>query len=129
MFDAALILIIIFAVVAVRIAKAVALQSPIFTEFNQPGSLRFAVFLYPLAPMALVLGTWRIGVFLTAVLAATCYIPGLMLAHRLSKGLERAGTDRVKAAREIASEAFVAALGGLLCVSVYFVIATAISFI
>ena len=124
-----LVIFIVFAVVAVRITSAISRESPIFIEFRQPTTLRLAALLYPLGPLILFIATLRIGFLLAAVLAVACYVPGLILARRLSKGLERAGTDRVKGAREVASTALIAALGGLIYVTVYLLLTTGMAFI
>jgi hypothetical protein len=124
-----LVILIVFVVVTVRITRTVSRESPIFVEFNQPTHLRLATFLYPLGPLILLIATWRIGFLAAGALAAACYIPGLVIARRLSNGFERAGTDRVKAAQEIASEAFVAALGGLIYVCVTVLLLVGLTFI
>ena len=118
---------ILFCVMAVRIALSVFRESAILREFNQSRVLAGVVFLFPLGSLVLLAGVARWGVFVAFPLAAACYIPGLMVAHRLSIALERTGTDRVKGIRNVASQAFGTALVGLAYVVAVAVLAFAIS--
>jgi hypothetical protein len=120
---------ILFCVMAVRIARAVFRESAIFREFNQSRVLGAVVLLYPLGPLVAMVGAWRLGAVLAFTLAAACYFPGLLVARRLSHALERAGTDRVRGARSAASEAFGTAIVGFLYVAVLFVLTFAVAFI
>src|SRR5713101_4532957 len=116
MFDIAFL--ILFSVMAVRIAKAVSRESAIFREFNQSRALAIVVFLFPLGPIVLLVGSARLGLPLPFVLSAACFIPALILAQRNRQAFERAGTDRVKKAQGAVLEAFGIALAGLIYVSV-----------
>ena len=118
---------ILFCVMSVRIARSVLRESAIFREFNQSRALGLVVFLFPLGSLVLFAGVGRLGALLAFPLAAICYVPGLIVAHRLGNALERAGTDRVKGVRSAASQAFGTALVGLAYVAAMFVLVVAIS--
>jgi hypothetical protein len=109
----------VFAIVAINIAKVMSSQSGVLTELNQPTGLKYAAVLYPVGPVVLLFAPWVLGFLPAAVIAAACYIPGLIQAHRLSKGLDRAGTDRVKLAQRAASEGMFAGCSGLIYTSLY----------
>jgi hypothetical protein len=113
-----IVLFIAFGVMAVRIARAVYTESAIFLEFKQSRSIAALVFLFPLGPIVLLLGSFRLGWLVAIVLAAACYLPGLVVAKRRLAAFERAGTDRVHPARSAVSQAFGTALAGLLYVAV-----------
>lgn len=107
-----------FGVMAVRIARVVHTESAIFLEFKQSRSIGALVFLFPLGPLVLLIGSFRLGWLVAAVLATACYLPGLLVARRRVAAFERAGTDRVHPARSAVSQAFGTALAGLLYVAV-----------
>jgi hypothetical protein len=112
------VLFIVFGVMAVRIARVVRVESAIFLEFKQSRSIGLLVFLFPLGPLVLLLGTFRLGWLVAIVLATACYLPALLVARRRVAAFERAGTNRVHPAKRAASEAFGTALAGLVYVAV-----------
>jgi hypothetical protein len=114
-------LVIVFAVIAVRIARIVHAESAVFLEFKQSRSIAALVFLFPLGPLVLLLGTFRLGWLVAIVLATACFLPGLVVARQRVDAFERAGTDRVHPAKNAASRAFGTALAGLLYVAVVLV--------
>jgi NADH:ubiquinone oxidoreductase subunit 6 (subunit J) len=109
-----IILFIVFVVMAIRIARVVQAESAIFREFKQSRSIGALVFLFPLGQLVLTLGTYRLGWLVAIVLATACYVPGLVVSSKRTTAFERAGTDRVRRARNAASQAFGTALVGLL---------------
>jgi hypothetical protein len=111
-------LFIVFGVMAVRIARIVHAESAVFLEFKQSRSIAALVFLFPLGPLVLFMGTFRLGWLVAIVLATACYLPGLVVARRRVAAFERAGTDRVHPAKSAASQAFGTALAGLMYVAV-----------
>ena len=113
-----IILFIAFGMMAVRIARTVRSESAVFLEFKQSRSIAALVFLFPLGPLVLLIGTFRLGWLVAIVLAIACYLPGLVVARRRIAAFERAGTDRVHPAKSAASQAFGTALAGLLYVVV-----------
>ena len=113
-----IVLFIAFGVMAVRIARVVHAESVIFLEFKQSRSIGALVFLFPLGPLVLLIGSFRLGWLVAVVLAAACYLPALLVARRRLAAFERAGTDRVHPARSAVSQAFGTALAGLLYVAV-----------
>jgi hypothetical protein len=106
-------LLVFFGVMAYRIAIAVRHERPIFLEFGQSRNLGHTAFLFHLGPVAtlLLLGRSPLLAFLATI---ACYLPGLVLAHRVGAALQRAGTDRVNAAKSVATQAFGTALVGLI---------------
>lgn len=111
-------LFVVFGVMAVRIARMVHAESAIFLEFNQSRSIAALVFLFPLGPLVLITGTFRLGWLVAVILAAPCYLPALVVARRRVAAFERAGTDRVHPAKSAVTEAFGTALAGLLYIAV-----------
>ncbi len=105
--------VIFFGVMAYRVASAVRREAPIFLEFHQSKALGAIAFLFPLGPIATLFLVAR-NPLLALVAGLACYLPGLLIAHRITGALERAGTDRVKEARSAASQAFGTALVGLI---------------
>jgi len=111
MFD--LIVLIIFVIVSIRIARIAMSESAIFEEFNQSKSLSVVVLLFPLGPVALLTLPFLLG-WLPAVVAATlCYIPAFIISRKVHSGLEHSGTDRTDKAQKVAHQAFLASIGGL----------------
>jgi hypothetical protein len=70
-----LIAFILFAVMACRIVAAVKRESATFAEFRQSSAVAYTAFL----------SRWA---------CSACYVPGLVLARKLTAGFDRAGTDR-----------------------------------
>ena len=116
-----MVLFIAFGVMAIRIARAVHAESAIFREFKQSRSIGALVFLFPLGPLVLLIGSFRLGWLVAGVLATACYVPALLVAKRRLAVFERAGTDRVHSARTAVSQAFGTALAGLLYVAVFLI--------
>ena len=110
--------ILFFLAMAWRIARAVLRESAIFREFGQPRSLATLVLLFPLGPVAYLAAVLRLGWVPALIVAAACYLPALIAARRCLRAFDSAGTDRVRAAREAATEAFGTAMGGLIYVAV-----------
>ncbi len=113
-----IVLFIVFGVMAVRIARIVHVESAVFLEFKQSRSIAALVFLFPLGPLVLFLGPFRLGWLVAVVLATACYLPALVVARRRVAAFERAGTDRAHPAKSAASQAFGTALAGLIYVAV-----------
>ena len=115
-----------FCVMAVRIAKAIRQNAAIFREFNQPRTLAFLVFLFPLGPFILLFGIRYLPFLLVPIAAAGCYLPALLAARKPIQVFERAGTDRVNRALRASREAFGIAVGGLIYVAIVSLIAIVI---
>lgn len=120
---------ILLCIMAIRIAMAVLRESAIFREFNQSRALGAVVLLYPLGPLVVLIGTWKLGAVLAFALSAACYVPGFMIARRVGNALERAGTDRVKEARSVATQALGTAIAGFIYVAAVFLLIFAAAFI
>ena len=113
-----LILIVVFAVVAYRLSAALSRESSILAEFGQTKALTFAVLLFPLGPMLLILAPLVLPSLVALMAAAVCYLPALLVARKQDRALQMSGTDRVNAARSTVESSFGAALAGLLYVVV-----------
>lgn len=109
-----IIFIVFFGVMAIRVAVAVVQESRIFREFNQSRSLALVVLLFPLGPIVYLASVFRLGWVIAVIAAAACYLPGLVIARQRLSAFERAGTDRVRKARNAATQAFGTAIAGLL---------------
>ena len=116
-------LLLFFGVMAYRIASAVSREGAIFREFNQPKSIGPFACLFPMGPIVLLTGVSRVGLLVSLVAAAGCYLPALFVARRRIQAFERAGTDRVKGALSASSQAFGTALAGLIYLGVVVVVA------
>lgn len=120
-------LLIVFCVMAYRIATAIYRESPIFREFKQPRALALVVMLFPFGPVMLLAGATRLPFPLAFIGAAACYVPALLIARRLGHAFEKSGTDRVKKAQAATSLAFGTALGGLIYTALLFLFAIAVA--
>ncbi len=120
-------LLVLFCVMAYRIAGAMRRESAILREFRQPRALAFLVLLFPLGPIAVWSVVFHTPYLLAFVAAAVCYLPALLLARRMELALQRAGTDRVRRARDAASQAFGTALIGLVYLAISLLYALAAS--
>lgn len=122
-------LLILFCVMAYRIAAAISRESPIFQEFGQPRTLAFLVVFFPFGSLVLFAGKFFLPAPLVLAGAAACYVPAFISARSVGSALERAGTDRVRAAREAVSQAFGTALVGLAYVGLSLLYTISVSFI
>ena len=125
MFDIAFL--ILFCVMAYRIATGIFRESKIFEEFKQPRTLAFLVMLFPFASFVLFVGIARLPFYLAYFGAAACFIPALIISHRLGLAFEVAGTDRVKDAKKAVSQAFGTAIAGLIYVALNFIFAISVA--
>ena len=103
---------VLFAWLAYRVVTSVRRESAIFVEFGQTTAVAYTALLFPLGPLLMLLVGIRAPIP-AIVLCAACYVPSLVLARRASARFERAGTDRVRNASAAVSEAFGAAIAGL----------------
>ena len=122
-----IVLFIFFVVAAVRIFTLVRRESATFREFKQPQTLALVALLLPLGSVAMVL--FRATPLLAVTAALACYLPTFLASRRLNLAFERAGTDRVKKAHGAASQAFGAALVGLIYVASVFLYVLVISIV
>ena len=107
---------------AVRITRNVMQESAIFEEFNQSKSLIAVVILFPLAPVALLGLTSKLGWGPAVIVASACYLPAMVISRRQLKVFDRSGTDRTNRAKSAATQAFGTALVGLIYVALYLVL-------
>ena len=105
-------LLVFFGVMAFRIANAVSRETVIFREFHQPRTLLFS-----LGPLIVLAGLNRVGLVVSTIAGAMCYLPALLNARRLMHAFDTAGTDRVRRAHSTASQAFGTVLAGLLYIA------------
>src|SRR5690606_28917478 len=85
-------------VLAIRAFAGLRRESSVRHEFGQSGSLEALVLLYPVAPIALLLGSLALPRVLILVLAGAFFTAALLAASKQNSALERSGTDRVKSA-------------------------------
>ncbi len=122
-----IVLIIVFSVMAYRIATSIHRESMIFREFKLSRTLALAAMLFPFGPIGLFAGSVGLVFPLAYIGAAACYVPALLIARRLGNALEKAGTDRVKGAQTAISQAFGTALAGLIYVALHLVFVIAVA--
>jgi hypothetical protein len=125
-FDIALL--ILFCVMAYRIAAAIRRESAIFLEFQQSRVLGATALLFPLGPVTMFFLSARIPL-LALIVCVACYLPSLFIARRIGGAFESAGTDRVRGARAAVSQAFGTSLVGLIYTATVFTIMFASFFI
>jgi len=104
-------------IMAFRIFFAVSRESRIFREFGQSTLVGPLSFLFPAAPLVLIFGMRAIGIVPSLLLAAACFVPGLLMARRGMNAFERSGTDRTAGALSASTQAFGAGLAGLIYVA------------
>nr|BAF45178.1 hypothetical protein [uncultured bacterium] len=114
-------------VIAVRVIRAIIIQSEIFDEFGQSKALLFLVPLYPVGPLLMSFGAAYLPVVFVNMLVACCYTPGLVVAKRQNSVFERAGTSRGRDAKEAVMSAFSGALIGIISLSALMVLSFAFS--
>lgn len=123
-----LIFIIVFSTLAIRIAKSLKKESNIINEFNLPNYLIFLIMLYPLSPIILyIIGSSilystvdNLTLVVTTLAALACYLPGLIVAKRCLLKIDRAGTDRVRNAQNVITQAYMTAIGGIVYIIIVF---------
>ena len=118
---------ILFCVMAYRIATGIFRESKIFEEFKQPRTLVFLVMLFPFGSLVMFVGIARLPFYLAYFGAAACFVPALITAHRLGLAFEVAGTDRVKDAKKAVTQAFGTAIAGLIYVTLNFIFAISVA--
>ena len=108
-----IVLVFFFVVMTYRILKGLKYESAIFAEFKLPKTLNAYVLLYPLGPVTML---FLIGFspLIALITGFACYLPGFLSARKMSQSLEVSGTDRVKGASSVVSQAFGTALVGLI---------------
>ena len=111
---------------AYRINKAIYQESKIFQEFKQPRILALMVILFPVGPFLLFSNATGLPLPFATATSAACYLPALLLAHKVGQAFENAGTDRVKKSQAIVSQAFSTALVGLIYVTIVFIFSIAV---
>jgi hypothetical protein len=119
-------LIIIFGVMAFRVVIGVNREADLITELKLPMTLVAVMPLYPAGPFLLLIGADSMPFPLAFIAAAACFLPGLLIANRFLKGVKAVGTERVKALRGVATEAFGTAIAGLAYVGINLILATAV---
>ncbi len=115
----------LFFVMAYRISRGIFREAGIFREFNQSRALGLEVLLFPIGPMLIFYFSVR-APLIGIGLAAACYLPALLHARAQSAAFERAGTDKVKAALSLVSQAFGTAIAGLIYIAVCLALALSI---
>jgi len=122
----AIVLMIYFTVAAVRISGTIGKEAAIFEEFKQSKSLRALVWLFPIGPLLMLVGTLFTPFLIAFALCLACYLPGMLVARSCIASFERAGTDRVRKAQEAVTQVFGNAVGGLVFTFAVLVIVLAV---
>ena len=120
-----LVIFITFAILSFRVANSIQNESAIFIEFNQPRTIGWLAFLFPLGPIIHVSLIYRFGLLPSIVLMVACYLPPLISAKQCISIFERAGTDRVNKAKEAAFQAYGTSIAGPVYTAVILVIRVA----
>lgn len=123
----AIVFLILFIVMAYRVAKIVVHEAPILEEFKQTKALGVVALLFPLGPIALTVLPYRTGWLPAVFVAFLCYLPALIIGHQHIKALESSGTDRTNAAAKGAHQAFGTALTGLVYIGLWLLFVLAAS--
>lgn len=113
-----IVLFIVFAVMAFRVAKSVRNESAIFIEFEQPRTIGWLALLFPLGPIIYLSLVYRVGWLPSIALMAACYFPSLISARKRISVFDCAGTDRVNKAKEAAFQAYGTSIAGLVYTAV-----------
>jgi hypothetical protein len=96
-----------------RSASSLRAEAEIRREFGLSNALLSALILLPIGPLAMVVGSLLAPFPFAHALAATCFIPALVVARRHGRVLETAGTDRVRGLQSAISQATGASIVGL----------------
>ena len=110
-------LLIVLLVLGIRTFVALRRESAVRLEFKQSSQLDWLVLLYPLGPIALLIGPLLVPQAILLAAVATFYAYILMVASRQRSALECAGTDRVKGSLSATSYASLGAIVGLIYVA------------
>jgi hypothetical protein len=103
-------------VLGIRAFVALRREAAIRLEFGQSSLLDGLVLLYPLGPVALLVGSAYMPRALVFVCVAAFFIGAMFVASRQRNALECAGTDRVKGALSATSSATLGAMVGVIYV-------------
>lgn len=113
--------------ISYKASREILSNRKIFTEFNQSLILAIIVFIYPLGPILLYVGSFYVYKIILFPVLALCYLPQLLIAMKQTKIFEVAGTDRVNNAKEALSLVTVGSILGLIYVSIYVIIHYAVN--
>ncbi len=114
MLGIALLILLLF--LGIRAFLALRRETVVRREFGQAATLDWIVLLYPLGPLALLLGPHWLPQTLCLLVVAAFYVGAFILASRQRASLECSGTDRVKGALEATSAASLGAIVGIIYV-------------
>lgn len=99
----------------------------ILAEFGVSRALPVTVALYPLGILGIVVLPFLVGIALSFALAVATLVPGVLLARRAGKTLQRAGTDRTRGAQNAASTLVACGVGAVLYAVLVYAMALAAS--
>ena len=108
-----IVLIIIFSYMAFNIVRAVRKEAKIYREFNQSQSISWLSLLFPLGPIVYLTTVNIFGWLPAIIFTIICYLPALFIARKRISFFDCAGTDKVKKAKNAASQTFIAATTGI----------------
>lgn len=109
----------VITVIAICSFLAIRKESAVFAEFHQNVAFGLLVLLYPLGALVMAIGQFFMSSMFAFVVSSACFLPGLLVFRRVSSVFDRAGTDRVKMAKEAASSAVLGTMVGLICVALH----------
>jgi hypothetical protein len=109
-------LLITLLVLAVRAFVTLRRESAVRREFGQSSLLDGLVLLYPLGPVAMLIGSRFVPQALLFACVGALFIAALFVASKQRNALECAGTDRVKGALAATSSATLGAIVGVIYV-------------
>lgn len=113
-----LLFIIAMTVIAVQVTKEVLRNKEVFEEFGQTKKILFLVYLFPLAPVILLVGGYYMNMPIVYILASICFLPALILARKQDLAFQMAGTSKVKDAKEVISKVNTSGIVGLIIIGV-----------
>ena len=99
----------------------------ILAEFGVSRALPVTVALYPLGILGIVVLPFLVGIALSFAIAVATFVPGVLLARRASKTLQRAGTDRTRGVQDAASTLVACGVGAVLYAVLVYAMALAAS--
>ena len=110
-------LLIVLLVLGARAFLALRRESAVLAEFGQSSQLGWLALLYPLGPVALLIGPRLLPQIVLFAIVAAFYAYALVVASRQRNALECSGTDRVKDALSATSSASLGAIVGLIYIA------------
>ena len=113
--------------ISYKASSGILKNKEIFKEFNQSMLLSVIVYVYPLGPVFLYVGSLFLYKNILFPLLVLIYVPQLLIAKKQMKAFEMSGTDRVFGAKDALSFVTVGSILGLIYISIYAIIHYAVN--